>query len=143
MGYYISIEQSNFTVKNEHRNEVVQLWKLLNHSVFNKYKHGGNSQGVKWYAWLDHDYDQKFHTVEDLAYHIKFTTETLSNGDILFTEYEGKCGDQNLFLDVIRPYCFGEIRWVGEDGEHWTYSTNSPIYHIEAVKTMIDLLQHP
>lgn len=142
MGYYISIQHSDFTIKNEHRSEVVKLWKLLNHPVFNKYKHGGNGKGVR-YAWLDHDYDQKFHTVEDLANQLNFTTETLSNGDILLTDYEGECGDQDLFLDIIRPYCFGEIQWIGEDCEHWTYSTNSLVYHREAVKTMAQLLQLP
>lgn len=127
MGYCAQFQSSTFTIKNDHRTEVVKIWKLLNHPSFNKYKTGGDGFGHKWYAWLDEDYDQHFHTVEDIATHLGFYHTTLSNGDVLLTDFEGKTGAEDIFLDAIQPYTSGEIYWVGEDGATWMYDSDEEL----------------
>jgi hypothetical protein len=38
----------------------------------------------------------------------------------LITGYDSKTGQEDLFLETISNEAFGEIRWVGEDGDQYS-----------------------
>jgi hypothetical protein len=135
MGYYVRITKSTTVIPNEHRNEVVKLWKLLNHPKFDERKRGGSYQGGKkakaWYSWMTEDYDQTCNTVEDVLDMLGFEHELSQDGSVQVTEYDNKTGQEDIFFNTVAHLITGEMYWIGEDDDRYKWNFDAitaPLY---------------
>lgn len=143
MGYYVKITNSTAVIPNNNRAEVLRLWKLLNHPMFNDQKRGGRYEGgqkVKhWYSWMSDDYDQTCNTVEDVLDMLGFEHDLSEDGGVSISGYERKTGQENFFFNTVAHLVNGEMYWEGENGEteYWNFDAiDEQIFHPTMIKVL-------
>lgn len=93
--------------------------KLYSLKVTGELKHGGGG-GHFWYSWMPEKYDETCNSVEEILDHLGFDFQRTTEG-ILITGYYRKMGQEDLFFQRISHLIEGEISWIGEDDETWTW----------------------
>lgn len=122
MGYYITIEYSDFFIPTEHLDAAYRALIGLNTDpAYADYKRSG-SRAAPSFAWISHDYHQRASTAEDVFKMLGFETETNSEGLSVYY-YDGKAGDEDLFFAVVAHLVEADshIHIRGEDGAHLRY----------------------
>lgn len=126
MGYYINIQESNFTIPTHNLEKALERFKALNHKEGVE-KRGGswgpNGQTEKWFSWMPADYDQTVTSAQEVLDMLGFDTELDERG-LHIHGYDNKIGQEELFLNEIRDLvdvsCY--IIWRGEGGEVWKWT---------------------
>jgi len=107
MGYYVRGDSYNFKLEAGQEDAIRAAIRELN--THDELKNGGQSKaGVtveKWFSWMnDFPYDKDFTTVE-LLERIGFDdVDTDEEGNIIHLFYDGKTGQENLFLATLAPF---------------------------------------
>jgi len=130
MGYYICLEESDFTIKAENLGEAYKRMCELN--LRDELKNGGGGapekDGVsttiegtpnKWFSWMHSDYPLHYKTADQIFQALGFETETLKDGSLLLTRYDSKIGGEAHFTNAVSNLATGSLTWRGEDGEQW------------------------
>ena len=126
MGYYVRGDSYNFMLEAGQEEAIRAAIRELN--THDELKNGGQSKaGVtveKWFSWMnDFDYDKDFTTVE-LLERIGFDdVDTDEEGNITRLFYDGKTGQEELFLATLAPFIEDGsiIEWKGEEDERWRW----------------------
>jgi hypothetical protein len=124
MGYYVQIDNSNFTIPADKLDEAFELLKALNHKPGVEKRggsFGGGKQSAAWFSWMTENYDETSKDAADIFQQLGFETELNEAGDLLLTGYDSKTGQEDLFLaEILHLATDGsEIQWRGEDGSIW------------------------
>jgi hypothetical protein len=134
MGYYVSIEESTFTIPAENLDAAYEAMCQLNHTVPNRKKVGGSwgsgdcskdkapeygPYKAAWFSWMDWDYDQKCKNANEILQQLGFCTYIEGDGSLVIDGYDSKAGQEDLFLKSICSLAEGFIVWKGEQGELW------------------------
>lgn len=130
MGYYVSIEDSTFTIPVENLDAAYEKMCQLNFTVPNRQKGGGSYPGKdkapnlgpnehSWFSWMDWNYHQTCSDVSKILNNLGFDTDYDDAGNLLIVGYDSKTGQEDLFLKAISPLAKGYIVWKGEQGEVW------------------------
>lgn len=144
MGYYISLNEVDFVIKEENLDSAYSAMCALNQ--FDKIKRGGGSgiykdhngndielkydsprpDGMryhpgKWFSWMDANYPEICKTAEEIIQQLGFDYRVEENGDLRITGYDNKTGQEYLFLAAIASYVENEsyMVWSGEDHHLW------------------------
>ena len=130
MGYYVSIEESTFTIPVENLDAAYKAMCELNFTVPNSQKRGGSHPGKDkapeygphkccWFSWMDWNYDEKCKNAEEVLQEVGFYTYISENGNLHIDGYDSKTGQEDLFLKAISTLSKGYIIWKGEEDEVW------------------------
>lgn len=130
MGYYILLEESDFTIKAENLGEAYKRMCELN--LRDDLKRGGGGapelDGVsttiegtpnKWFSWMHYNYPTVYKTADEIFQALGFETETLQDGSLLLKYYDNKIGNESVFTNAVSNLATGSLTWRGEDGEQW------------------------
>ncbi len=128
MGYYISIEGSDFTIPKEHLHESYRRMCELNVTHHDKKTGGSWTKGqepVKWFAWMDENYPETCKDVWAILTDLGFDIASDDRG-ITLMSYDSKIGQESLFLECISEFVVSSTKglkpfiiWSGEDGASW------------------------
>jgi hypothetical protein len=125
MGYYVRGDSYKFMLKAGQEDAIRAAIRELN--THDELKNGGQSKGgvtvQKWFSWMnDFDYDSDFTTVE-LLERLGFDVTVNEDGDITNLFYDGKTGQEDLFLATLAPFIEdgSSIDWQGEEDERWRW----------------------
>jgi hypothetical protein len=128
MGYYISIEESDFIIPKEHLDEAYKRMCELNVTHDDKKTGGSWTKGqepVKWFAWMDENYPETCKDTFEILIDLGFEIEN-PDGDINIVGYDSKMGQENLFLECVSEFVVSStnglkpyIIWRGEDSSTW------------------------
>jgi len=133
MGYYVRIEDSTLSLPKENYDEALDILKELNDH--DNLKHGGGSDGKKWFSWMPEDYDKTVTSVKEIFELLGFEmTESVSG--LSEFRYDSKIGDEEIFLSAISHLLDGYIVWHGDDGDMWKfkYGKDVPEYFRPTIK---------
>ena len=130
MGYYVSIEESTFTIPVENLDSAYKAMCELNYTVPNKHKNGWRSPGKDkapeygpheccWFSWIDWNYHEICTSADEILEQLGFCTYISENGNLHIEGYDSKTGQEDLFLKAISTLSKGYIIWKGEDDEVW------------------------
>ena len=130
MGYYVSIEESTFTIPVENLDAAYKAMCELNYTVPNSQKRGGSYPGKDkepeygphkccWFSWIDWNYNETCTSADDILQQLGFYTYISENGNLHIDGYDSKTGQEDLFLKAISTLSKGYIIWKGEEGEVW------------------------
>lgn len=93
------------------------------HDARNPRPEGMNYHPGKWFSWLHADYPSICHdflsVLEMLGFEIGPEIDEEGGSTTYPLYYDGKIGQEDLFLAAISPWITGEIEWSGEDGNRW------------------------
>lgn len=137
MGCYVKIIKSDFTIKKEDFDRAYEIVCNLNRR--DDLKTGGAYGGTptpkpadskscscnpdRWFAWMPWNYDETCNSLPEVLEEIGFGfgIDYNDDGDIVGLTYDGKTGDEDVFLDALRPIIKegSYIVWEGEEGEEW------------------------
>lgn len=125
MGYYVMLEESTAVLPKKHQAEAYRRMCALNDN--DERKQGGSwsdGQEEKWFSWMDPNYpdtctDAKA-ILADLGFWFDLST-IAEKGDLLFTDYDSKAGQEDLFIFTIGNLMTGYMVWSGEDGDKWRW----------------------
>ena len=140
MGYYIFLEQSTAVLAKKHQAEAYQRMCALNDTDEGK---TGGSKDEKWFAWMDPNYPDTCPDAKAILTELGFFFDVNEDGDLLFTEYDTKAGNESDFLRCIGDLLTGEMVWRGEDHDVWRYTFGSKMRVHEPVKRDIEWDQVP
>lgn len=126
MGYYVQGDSHKFLLKAGQEDAIRAAIRELN--THDELKNGGSYSGGEkkemWFSWMnDFPYDKDFTTVE-LLERIGFDdVDTDIDGNIIHLFYDGKTGQENLFLATLAPFIEDGsiIEWKGEEDERWRW----------------------
>ncbi len=123
MGYYITLEESDFVVPETP--EVYNVLCALNHDP-SLPKNGGSWSGGKqtdsWFSWMPANYDETTNTAgevfELLGFEITYNEDRTA---FSLDYYDRKVGQENLFVAAVAPFVEEKsfLSWRGEEGERW------------------------
>lgn len=140
MGYYVTIEKTNFTINKDKFDDCYKAMCKLNER--DDLKNGGSWGGekissddprpeglnyhpAKWFSWMDPNYPEKCKTFVEILEELGFTDLWFhpTNGDLIGLSYDNKTGNELDFFNVIAPFVEPNsyINWRGEDGEQWQW----------------------
>lgn len=124
MGYYVRLERAHFVIPCRNLGKAYDRMCRLNR--FDELKGGGDSEGGKWFAWLDKNYPRTCKDAEAILKDLRFEVDEEENGDLQIIGFDAKTGDEQYFLeaiaDLVRPDSF--LEWTGEEGRHWRQEFN-------------------
>ena len=121
MGYYVNITKSTAFLPKHREAEAYQIMCSLNTTHDHKKTGGswsGGQQTAKWFSWMDENYPETCKDAGEIFEALGFDIERTDDG-IYIRGYDNKAGAEDLFLESIENLMVGEIKWTGEDGEHW------------------------
>lgn len=124
MGYYVTLESSNFTIPAENLAEAFERLKALNHKPGVE-KRGGSFSGgkytAKWFSWMSEKYDEEARDAAHIFEMLGFEVDTAEDGAITLTYYDNKTGQEDLFIDEVADLAVPGwvMEWRGEDGDKW------------------------
>jgi len=124
MGYYVQIVESNYTIPVENLDQAYKAMCELN--SHDDLKRGGSWDGGKttavWFAWMEENYPETCSTAKQIFEQIGFEVDVLEDGSLVLANYDNKTGQEDLFLEAVRPFATagGGILWEGEDRDRWT-----------------------
>jgi len=120
MGYYVYIQQSTFKLPAKDYDAAYEAMCALNQ--YDDIKRGGSFGGpgkdIKWFSWMDEKYPETCEDARAILCSLGFDT-LISEEGIEVTSYDGKTGQEDLFLEAICPWASGHIVWCGESGDSW------------------------
>ena len=123
MGYNVKITYSNAAIPAHNLEEAYKRMCALNVTHHDK-KYGGkfkNGEYVeRWFSWMSPNYPNELDTAEEILEELGFETEYLSDGTLAILDYDGKQGQEELFMESIHDLTYGRIEWIGEDNGRWT-----------------------
>ena len=119
MGYYIFLEQSTAVLAKKHQAEAYKRMCALNDTDEGK---TGGSKDEKWVAWMDPNDPETCADAKAILTELGFFFDVNEDGDLLFTEYDSKAGNESDFLRCIGDLLRGEMVWRGEDHAMWRYT---------------------
>ena len=137
MGYCIEIGSVEFkiTKKKDKNKKIVDKLKKYFLEQVDTVGGGGNSNGERWYAWVEMKDIKEAKTIGDFmeafAYEPQYDTET---GDIVDLFFNGeKLGDDEFFFKTIAPYIEdgSYIEYIGEDNAFWKYVFKKGIMYVK------------
>jgi hypothetical protein len=153
MGYYVSIQESTFTIPAENLDAAYHEMCKLNHFVPNSQKHGGSWPGkdnapeygphkCTWFSWMQWNYDETCKDADAILQELGFYTSYDDEGNLNIDGYDSKTGQENLFLKSICSLAKGYIVWKGEEGEVWgeTYGGDKVIVKHRPTQDFSDLV---
>lgn len=135
MGYYVKIIESDFTIKKEDFYRGYEI--VCNLNSRDDLKTGGRYGGDptpkpadskscscnpdKWFAWMPWNYDEICNSLPEILEMLGFEVDYNDGGDITGLAYADKMGNEDVFLDALRPIIKGAscIVWEGEDDDRW------------------------
>lgn len=127
MGYYINITNTDVILNKEHFDDILHMWKDLNHSRFNHLKQGGafadGGQNAWWYSWMPEDYDKTVTSVQEMLDLLRFESYENADGDIVISSFDCKMGSEHIFFSAIAQYISRgqKICWQGEDDSKFVW----------------------
>ena len=143
MGFYVKLTKSTAVIPSQHKAEVLKLWKLLNHPMFNDKKRGGSyvdgQKAQHWYSWMDPDYDKTCNTVESILDMLGFDHDLTEDGGISISDYDNKTGQEQVFFNAVAHLVTGEMFWIGEDEEtyYWNFDAiTEPMFDPTMLKVL-------
>ena len=119
MGYYIFLEQSTAVLPKGNQAEAYKRMCALNDDDEGK---TGGSKDEKWFAWMDPNYPDTCADAKAILTELGFWFDENEDGDLLFTEYDCKMGQESEFLRCIGDLLTGEMVWRGEDHTMFRYT---------------------
>ena len=129
MGRYIRITNSTAFVPADKLETAFEKMCALN-TTHHDAKNGGTwSQGKRvasWFSWMDADYPSVCADAQAIFEMMGFETEYRENGDLMLCGYDGKQGQEELFLTAIADELRGQIDWADEDGFEWHQNLSAP-----------------
>lgn len=131
MGYYVNGTSHNFRIKKENFAKGYELLCNLNsredlkqRTLFSNIPtpKPKNSKSVAsrpdyTFPWMDWNYDELDHELDEILLDIGFITNYDAHGDLIGLSFYNKGGNEDLFLDALAPVVENgsEIYWNGED----------------------------
>lgn len=85
---------------------------------------GLNYHPARWFSWMDANYPDTLHSVDEILTSLGFDFVIKVTGDETFytLNYDNKIGQENEFFTALAPFIVsGEVYWRGEDGNHWMW----------------------
>lgn len=156
MGYYVNIQESTFMIPVENLDTAYEKMCQLNFTVPNSEKGGGSWGGkmskdnapqcgpyqAAWFSWMDWNYHETCSDANEILERLGFETHTDENGNLFIDYYEGKTGQESLFLESISSLSKGYIIWKGEQDELWgeTYGGGKVIVKERVQQDYSDLI---
>ena len=122
MGYYVRLEESTAVLPKKHQAEAYRRMCALNDN--DERKQGGSwsdGQEEKWFSWMDPNYPDTCADAKAILADLGFWFDENEDGDLLFTEYDSKAGQEDLFIFTIGNLMTGYMVWSGEDGDKWRW----------------------
>ena len=123
MGDYIFLEQSTAVLPKGNQAEAYKRMCALNDD--DESKRGGSvgpDGEKKWFAWMDANYPDTCADAKAILMELGFWFDENEDGDLLFTEYDCKMGQESDFLRSIGDLLTGEMVWRGEDHAMFRYT---------------------
>jgi hypothetical protein len=125
MGYYVQIEEADFTVPRKNLEQADAALRALNTDP-SVDKTGGlwgpGGKKAAWFAWMDEHYDDRA-VCADLAAILRMLGFDLDSdeGGLHIIGYDSKTGQEDLFIERLAPYATegSYLQWRGEEGERW------------------------
>lgn len=137
MGYYVNTTDGQVTIP---ANNLPEAYKrLCDLNKRDDLKRGGSWSGGKqtelWFSWCYPDYPDRCEDTQAIFQMLGFETLTEGDGSLMLYAYDGKTGQEDLFLDAISDLCTdgSYFVWRGEDGAMWkdTYGSNRKHYEAQ------------
>ncbi len=122
MGYYVRLEESTAVLPKKHQAEAYRRMCALNDN--DDLKQGGcfGPDGEeKWFSWMDSNYPDTCADAKAILADLGFWFDENEDGDLLFTDYDSKAGQEDLFIFTIGNLMTGYMVWSGEDGDKWRW----------------------
>lgn len=124
MGYYVTLEDVNFTIPADNLDAAYEAMCALNVTHDDKKTGGswsGGQQTGKWFAWMDENYPDTCKDAAAIFEALGFEYEVNPEGDLTLTYYDSKAGAEDLFIEAVGKYALGDwyLVWRGEDGDTW------------------------
>jgi hypothetical protein len=122
MGYYVRLEESTAVLPKKHQAEAYRRMCALNDN--DERKQGGSwsdGQEEKWFSWMDPNYPDTCADAKAILADLGFWFDENEDGDLLFTDYDSKAGQEDLFIFTIGNLMTGYMVWSGEDGDKWRW----------------------
>jgi hypothetical protein len=124
MGYYVTLEDADYTIPTKDLDVALERLKALNfrHDLKNggQYPETGDPFEDKWFSWMPPRYHETAQSAAEVFEMLGFTVETDEEG-LHLTGYDGKTGDEDTFLeavaDLVKPDSY--LEWQGEEGHRW------------------------
>lgn len=138
MGYYVQITETDVVLNQEYFDDILHMWKDLNHPRFNHLKPGGSfdseGQNAWWYSWMPEDYDKTVKSVAEMLDLLRFDYYENADGNLVISSYDCKIGSESIFFNAIAQYIprGQKICWLGEDDTQFVwYFTGEKLHEIE------------
>ena len=144
MGYYIFLEQSTAVLPKGNQAEAYKRMCALNDD--DDAKNGGSfgpDGEEKWFSWMDANYPDTCADAKAILADLGFWFDENEDGDLLFTEYDCKMGQESDFLRSIGDLLTGEMVWRGEEHNLWRYTFGDKMRVHEPVDRPIEWDQVP
>ncbi len=154
MGYYVTIEETDFTISKDKFEDCYKAMCKLNERDDLKNGGGWNRNGIssdsprpegldyhpaKWFSWMDANYPEKCKTFIEILDELGFHDYEYShvNGDLIGLSYDNKTGNEYDFFNVIAPFVKkgSRINWIGEDHKQyqWYFDGKKIVYKIAII----------
>jgi hypothetical protein len=125
MGYYVTLENVDFTIPADKVADAFEAMKALNSR--DDLKTGGSWQGGKqterWFAWMDADYDKTCKDAKAILDMLGFEVEVADDGGLSLVGYDSKTGSEEHFVRTLAPFVKegSYMEWRGEEGDRWRW----------------------
>ena len=140
MGYYIRTVDQDFRIKKENLDRGFKRVCALN--KYDSLKSGGaypakavcpeestslSHNPNRWFGWMPWNFDVVCKDLADVLLKLGFSLETNDAGDIVGLHFDDKTGDEDAFLEALRPVVEpgSFIVFEGEHGEHWRFEADT------------------
>ena len=126
MGYYVQIDDIDFTIPAEKLADTYTALCALNTDPQYADKKSGGSWGVggrtaSWFSWMTENYHETLTSAEDIFKELGFDTSTDDEGNLSLLGYDNKTGAEDLFIEHAGKFADEGwyIIWRGDDGGTW------------------------
>lgn len=136
MGYYIEDINGEITIPKDKHERALKRFKAL--AEYPQIKSGGSFSGGgckdKWFSWMKNEVFETG-TLSDIIEEMGFLdVETQENGDLCFSGYDTKQGQERLFIGALHGIATGKITFRGECGGIFEVSPSKTTFDYE-IKT--------
>ena len=127
MGYHVSMEISDLIIPAEKIAEcLAAINELHTEDNLQNNGRGGNSDGKKWYSWVDNPKDADgFKDMKEAITSWRYSGDFDDAGNFMIEYFDGEKwgGDEDCLYRAIAPFVNdgGTIECLGEEGERWRY----------------------
>lgn len=136
MGYYVTAIEGRVVIPKENISKAYDAMCALNDN--DNLKRGGqwggdlskdddrpaglNYHPARWFAWMDANYPETCPDAVSVLRALGFDDAHITDsGDLSFSDYDSKSGQEELFLEAVSPLCRegSYLVWKGEDDSMW------------------------